>query len=333
MKIQTLLFVLLIQAHFPLLASKDYAPSNQIDSTKFRSSLKEGESMFYFTFHNLPTLENRSKMVPIHNYRIIYAYDGQNRSVILGKKNEFEVSLKPGTYQFQLFYTDSYEEITTEKITINSRYKTFISCYLKYADRQPVMVEKPVIYLYPTVPTLVDVKVKPEGEFTFTYPEYKNGWKVLADPSGNLTLNDQHYNYLFWESSQQLNMEMVDLQKGFLIKGENALDFLEEKLTSAGFNAKEKADFITFWGPQLQKNTLNFIHFIANEQCDQFAELEISPKPDHIYRYYILTFPVTSEMNFTLEDQELPKMNRDGFTVLEWGGSQITTLHSPKILN
>lgn len=333
MKIQTLLFVLLIQAPFTLLASKESIASYQIDSTKFRSSLKEGESMFYFTFHNLPTLENRSKMVPIQNYRIIYAYDGLNRSVILGDKNEFEVTLKPGTYQFQFFYTDSYEEITTEKITINSRYKTFISCYLQYAERQPVMVEKPVIYLYPTIPTLVDVKVKPKGEFTFTYPVYDKGWKVLAQPNGSLSFNDQDYNYLFWESSQKLNMEMVDLQKGSLIKGENALAFLEEKLTSAGFNAKEKADFITFWGPQLQKNELNFIHFIANEQCDQFAELEISPKPDHIYRYYILTFPVSSRMNFTLEEQDLPKMNRDGFTVLEWGGSQITSLHSPKILN
>lgn len=329
MKIYFLLFILLIQTSFTLLAEKDYVPSYHIDSTKFRSSLKEGESMFYFTFHNLPTLEPRSKMVPIKNHRIIYAYDGQNRTVILGDKNEFEISLKPGTYQFQLFYSDSYEEITTEKITINSRYKTFISCYLQYAEHPPVMVEKPVIYLYPTSTCLIDVNVKPKGEFTFTYPEYKNGWKVQAQSSGELSVNGQLYNYLFWESAQRIDVNDFDLTEGFLVEGSKTLEFLEEKLNLFGLNSKEKADFITYWGPQLIKNQKNLIHFKFHDEANQFAELEISPKPDHLYRLYMFSFPIEDEREIILKEQVIPRMERTGFTVIEWGGSQLKMLDSP----
>ena len=289
--------------------------------------------MFYFSFQNLPVYEYRGKVVPVQDYKIIYAYDGTNHTAILGKNKEFEIKLKPGNYRFLLFYNDSYEEITTEYITIKPRHKTFIRCFMMIAEHQPVMVDKPVIYLYPTLPTLVDIKVKPVGEFTFTYPSYGNGWKVEAEPSGDLKIGDNHYNYLFWESTQQMNMEMVDLQKGSLIEGENVLAFLEDQLTAFGFNSKEKADFITFWGPQLQKNELNFIHFVVNDECDQFATLDISPKPDHLYRFYILTFPLGSNTKMHLEEQQLPKMHREGFTVLEWGGSHIRSIHAPKQFN
>ena len=49
--------------------------------------------------------------------------------------------------------------------------------------------EKPVIYLYPEQAQEVYVQLELDGEFTCTYPEYDNGWKVKAYPDG--TLRDQ----------------------------------------------------------------------------------------------------------------------------------------------
>ncbi|MCB9804980.1 hypothetical protein H6769_05115 [Candidatus Peribacteria bacterium] len=44
---------------------------------------------------------------------------------------------------------------------------------------------KPLILLYPTKPTQVDVRLDYDGEFRATFPEYpslKKGWSVEASP-------------------------------------------------------------------------------------------------------------------------------------------------------
>ena len=59
--------------------------------------------------------------------------------------------------------------------------------------------EKPVIYLYPEQAQEVYVQLELDGEFTCTYPEYDNGWKVKAYPDGTLRDQDtgKEYNYLY----------------------------------------------------------------------------------------------------------------------------------------
>ena len=60
---------------------------------------------------------------------------------------------------------------------------------------------KPVIYLYPTTTTNIDVSLAPQGGFTKTEPAYGNGWHVTAQPDGTLTnlADGLTYPYLFWE--------------------------------------------------------------------------------------------------------------------------------------
>ena len=49
-------------------------------------------------------------------------------------------------------------------------------------------VRKPVIYLYPTAPTRVNVTLDYAGTLTSTYPAYpSDGWCVDAQPDGTLT--------------------------------------------------------------------------------------------------------------------------------------------------
>ena len=120
-----------------------------------------------------------------------------------------------------------------------------------------------------------------------------------------------------------MNSDDFDMSQGSIVSKDATISFLEEKLTEFGMNSKEQADFITFWGPQLNKNSSNFMHFVINEDADLFAELTISPKPKAVYRIY-LVFCDSKELSENLiTEQILPKMDRSGFVALEWGGVEI----------
>jgi hypothetical protein len=127
--------------------------------------------------------------------------------------------------------------------------------------------------------------------------------------------------------------ELFDFSTGFIVDKENTVSFLEERLTEFGLNDKEKADFVTFWGPQLMKNEHSFVHFVTNEDCNQFAELEITPKPDHIYRLYILITPISEINAHNFTEQILTKIDRTGFTVIEWGGTNFSNSQLPTQFN
>lgn len=321
-----ILFFLAFSLSFISFSEKDLSAYYSVDSIVFRSSLQDTEAVYHFTFNNLPFYGNKGgKSVPLSNHVITYSYSGinENRTAVIGKDNSFEIKLKPGKYSFQFYYDDYHNEISTMDIEARAKHKTFVSCHFEQT-RVQIQCEKPVVYLYPTVPTLVDVKVKPVGEFSFTYPEYQNGWQVEAEPNGQLTHHGQTYNYLFWESNQDWKPETAIFESGFVVNKSDVISFLEDKLTAFGFNSKEKADFITFWGPQLVQNDRNYVHFMLNEDCDEFAEIEISPKPDHVYRFYMISMSLSEGDEYVVPEQEIEPMNRNGFIVLEWGGSKIS---------
>ena len=49
------------------------------------------------------------------------------------------------------------------------------------------IASKPIIYLYPTKTTEVEVKLGNPEKLSCTYPKYEDGWKVIANPKGDLT--------------------------------------------------------------------------------------------------------------------------------------------------
>ena len=181
-----------------------------------------------------------------------------------------------------------------------------------------MMAYKPVIYLYPEKTTEVDVKLSLNGEFICTYPKYENGWSVTASPDGTLTdKNGQTYNYLYWEGD--INAD-YSFDKGFCIKGEDSAKFLEDSLAKLGLNRKEANEFIVFWLPLMEKNPYNIISFQADSYTDG-ARLEINPKPDTLIRVF-MTFKATDSY-VEIEKQDLSAPDRQGFTVVEWGGTQV----------
>lgn len=247
--------------------------------------------------------------------------NGSDEIIKLNEKNECTLIRKPQKGVFQFFYDFNFQEITTDSIEIKAGQITIISLHFKdQNERRPV--KKPVIYLYPESDTELSVQLKTKGDLTFSYPDYSKGWKGTAHPDGSIDINGIHYPYLFWESEQRFNSFDQELG-GFFVNQKNVVESLEKYLTELGLNDTEKTDFITFWGPQLQQHGEVMIQFILNDACDEFATLEIEPKPAHLNRVYMI-WSTTENLKPQLQKQQLlKKLNRDGFDVLEWGGIEL----------
>ena len=178
--------------------------------------------------------------------------------------------------------------------------------------------EKPVIYLYPETETEISVKLDYDGKLTCTYPKYEDGWTVTAAPDGTLTVADgKTYNYLYWEG--ETNTE-YDFSKGFCVAGEDTALFLEDALATLGLSRRETNEFIVYWPPRMECNSYNLISFQTDAYTDH-AELTISPAPDTLIRVFMAFTPLDKFVE--IEPQVLAAPDRQGFTVIEWGGCQI----------
>lgn len=188
-------------------------------------------------------------------------------------------------------------------------------------DPDEMVVMKPVIYLYPKSKTDVNVKLDYKGELKVTYPEYKNyGWNVTANADGTLVdiLTGREYSYLFWEGKDN---KKYDMSEGFVVEGKDTAKFLQEKLSYMGLTPKEYNEFIVFWLPMMQENKYNLITFQGKEYTEN-AKLLINPKPDSVLRVY-MTWKALDE-KIEIPEQKLSTFDRKGFTVVEWGGSEVT---------
>lgn len=305
------LLLFITTLNFAFAESSRRATRVEKDTSYFLAELESNESIFKFSFSILYFAGDTSSQ-PVR-----YSIDGVEYEQLVPANTNLKISTTPGKHIFQIMYSEDYEEVFTDSLDILAQHVDVYQVSLQMASID-VIYFKPVIYLYPEMETEVEVAVNIKGTKPFFYPEYNDGWKCTAKPNGELTIGDDTYNYLFWEADGKDQLNSENINEGFYVKGSNAVTFLEDKLTTAGFTSKEKADFITFWGPKIQSNSHNFIRFEFNDVCDKFADLNITPNPDNIYRIYILIAPLTEEI--IVNPQEIIQMNREGFTVIEWGG-------------
>lgn len=183
---------------------------------------------------------------------------------------------------------------------------------------------KPVIYLYPEETTDVKVELDVNGELYCTYPKYDNGWEVTAYPDGKIVdkKDGNEYSYLFWDAYSDIDF---DLSRGFVVKGEDTAEFLRDTLSKMGLLPKEYNEFIVYWLPLMEKNDYNFITFQEEAYTDN-AKLDITPAPDSLLRVYMVYTPVDKdniEKYEGIKEPEIKGFIRNGFTVVEWGGSEI----------
>jgi hypothetical protein len=97
---------------------------------------------------------------------------------------------------------------------------------------------------------------------------------------------------------------------------------LEEKLDYLGLNYKEKEEFIVYWLPKLEQSNYNFIHFATEEEINSEMPLELSVRPDTTIRIRMIFKGLDGRKE--VEEQKLePAPKRSGFTVVEWGGTEL----------
>ena len=185
--------------------------------------------------------------------------------------------------------------------------------------QEEALTEKPVIYLYPEKTMEVDVELEYNGELTCTYPEYQNGWNVIAEPDGTLTdkITQKEYSYLFWEGETDIE---YDFSKGFVVKGEDTAKFLENILDEIGLTVRETNEFIVYWLPRMQGNPYNLITF-QNDIYTDNAVLKIKPEPDSLLRVFMAYKAL--EEPIEIEEPVIEPFERNGFTVIEWGGTEV----------
>lgn len=211
------------------------------------------------------------------------------------------------TYE-NAYYDEENDRVEADMLTV------------KTSDWQPDpnAAYKPVIYLYPEEETKVSVNLKLDGRLTCTYPAYNNGWTVTASPDGTLTdAKGQTYNYLYWEGE---TYAQYDFSRGFCVQGKDTAAFLETALAKLGLNRREANEFIVYWLPLMEQNPYNIISFQTDIYTDA-AQLEVSPAPDTLIRVF-MAWQATGEY-IELTEQKLTAPERTGFTVMEWGGTEI----------
>lgn len=308
-------------------------PSYTVKQIKRDPNIPAGTGQIIFTF-NWPygVLKNDS---------VRLAYNGTEVKVPTSAEGKSYLGLKAGKYKFQFYYNSEHYEVTTDSVEIKSGWQTGVEVWFANSV-YPVEAEKPVIYIYPDVTQNISVRLNVNGTMGFTYPaanayvtfnSKETGWDFTADPDGRIHMNGKEYEYLFWDAQTFINVAKVDQQKGFVVKRDSLSAFFEDKLTAMGLNAREREDFITYWAPQMQQNETSFIHFMFTEEYDQVATINITPKPDHLFRVFMLWDDASKLDCSRVCAQNIVPFTRDGFTVVEWGGARVHFLSTRQNVN
>ena len=221
-----------------------------------------------------------------------------------------------------LSYEKHYDEWIDEMFDwYQEELKAYESCrQLCGMDPRWMMVHKPIIYLYPTEETQVNVTLWTPNNLSHTYPKYnpEKWWNVVAQPNGDLedidTWRKLYALYREWKTYAEDNFN-----EWFIVKWEDTISFLEEKLAILWLNEREAEEFIVYWLPQMENNKYNLIRFETKEEQDENMPLNITPAPDTVIR--VMMDWKAIEEPIDIPEQELFTPERTWFTVVEWWGS------------
>lgn len=311
------LSVMFVIPFFGFAKTHELVPDYTVSKPVKDPTLKSGEAKFVFTF------DDGSSVVAEQEIRM--SYNKKEVTLKTNKKGIAELKLKAGNYEMQFFLNENYNEIYTGSIKATQGSKTAINVSF-HSSEFPIMVEKPVIYLYSDKQMDAEIKLDIKNKLIFTYPEYNNGWNVHINTDGKISVGNREYPYLFWEASAK-NIHNKRNPFRYYVKKENLVLFFEEKLTEMGFNEREQTDFITYWAPRMTKYEKTAIIFRFNEEINEIAKLDISPEPQSIFRLYMeWEETIFESVSDEVELIVLPKIDRNGFSVVEWGGAELTKL-------
>lgn len=265
-------------------------------------------------------------MLNQHSAIIQVKIDGKTKKyTITDKKRTFKLALSKGKHALSFFINANFEELHFDReLTGGHYYEVGLNFQDSYNSGRRIMLEKPVIYLYSETDQDFNLKIKTDAELQFTYPAYENEWKGTATRNGTIEMNGTNYPYLFWDAQLPLDRLNLNWENSDQILGEQTISYLSTRLDDAGFNPKEKSDFITYWGPRLQKMKYVQVLWIQNEAINDIATLDVSSEFTQ-NRVYLVFREINDLMDETLplKRNSLKPVNRTKSYLLEWGGMEI----------
>lgn len=179
-------------------------------------------------------------------------------------------------------------------------------------------VDKPMIYIYPEEDMDLTVKLGNEEALSYTYPKYDKEWNLHVSKDGNIYDYKTNRNYyaLYWEGIIKGDL---DMKEGFVVKVSDTVEFLEEKLELLGLNEREINEFIVYWINKIEDNNYNYIYFKTTDEINSYMPLEFSKNPDTLIR--VMVDIKSLDKKIVVKSQELKKVVRSGFTIVEWGAA------------
>jgi hypothetical protein len=109
--------------------------------------------------------------------------------------------------------------------------------------------------------------------------------------------------------------EPREITEGFVVKNEDTVAFLQEKLAYLGLTPREYNEFIVYRRPLMKPNKRNLISFIGEAYTNQ-AQLTITPQPDSMQRVFMVFQGLDEPID--IPEQTLEPFERSGFSVIEW---------------
>ena len=268
----------------------------------------------------------RNELVPCESYQIylLPASAGQKAELLLNSKQpDFSVKVSEEKLK-QSAAIEFVSHYGSTSIAIDEIKET----PLKVVLEPEMFLKKPAIYLYPEKKQKTVVTHEFKGKLITTYPVYKDNWTVIAEKDGTLLnlADNRKYKYLFWDGAYAFPEEHYKFQSGFYVAKDEYIAFLEHKLAYIGLNENEINDFIVYWLPEMNKFGHCFVHFRINDDIDGSSILKTKPIADTVIRVF-MEFSGLNGFNSAslLPEQVLPQFTRKGFTLVEWGGSEINT--------
>ena len=207
---------------------------------------------------------------------------------------------------------------------------------------------KPVVYLYPEKSTVVHLSFSSPVTLNTQIPMYQNGWLVNASPDGMLVdLQPQYtncakidsakfgseyastacksnsYPYIYW-SGKSVENSYPAVEGGWIVEKGNLLTFMQNTLREIGLTDKESKDMTSYWVPKMSEKDAPYyrVSFLQTQDMNEFIPMNVSPQPDSVLRVFLDWKALSSKPTVNPEPQQLKKFNRNGFTLVEWGGLQ-----------
>lgn len=301
---------------------------DSIDETIPKGKIKISGNIFYAS--NEPVYGQFVKGDANHRVKITF---GNTNQTMISSDGSFSLVMDTSLayLTFELLEKGDgdgkHEVIYFENYQLRSQHALELKVEMPYhSDAHPITVDKPVIYLYSDSTLDVSITLKTDLKLSFVYPAFQEAttWYLKCDRAG-IQIGENKYPYLFWEG--QTNVLQFDRKEGLLhgslVKKEEVVAFLEKSLDLLGLNSTEKTDFITYWAPKMLQSERLFVQFLVDDDCNSLAELNVNPKPDSQRRIYMLYREIPTDVQVEFTPQKLIPLRRKGFTLIEWGGSEI----------